>query len=195
MPTSSPTSKLICSPPTPSPPSAVTSVPLANDLPRGAGAFLPMVSATSTCTRKRASFGDRSPALRLTGTPEERQGPPGLLGRPLRACRGATLRRTRTRLTHFSMRSSLERSTSPSRNSERSASGLNIVFKATYPRPTRSRAYASPISLPRPSPGSLPARAGSPLAGQVSHLQDDERNFMESSQSLQSQSTSRAWSH
>ncbi len=42
-----------------------------------------------------------------------------------------------------------------------------IAFEATYPRPTRSRAYASPIPLPRPSPGSLPARAGSPLAGQV----------------------------
>jgi hypothetical protein len=42
-----------------------------------------------------------------------------------------------------------------------------IVFEATYPRPTRSRAYASPISLPRPSQGSLPARVGSPLAGRV----------------------------
>ena len=71
----------------------------------------------------------------------------------------------------------------------------NIAFEATNPRPTRSRAYASPAPLPRPSQGSLPARAGSPLAGQVSHLRDDERNFMESSQSLQSQSTSRAWSH
>ena len=71
----------------------------------------------------------------------------------------------------------------------------DIAFEATYPRPTRSRAYASPISLPRPSPGSLPARAGSPLAGQVSHLRDDKRNFMESSQFLQSQSTSSAWSH
>ena len=70
-----------------------------------------------------------------------------------------------------------------------------IVFEATNPRPTRSRAYASPISLPRPSPGSLPARAGSPLAGQVSHLRDDKSNFMETSQFLQSQSTSRAWSH
>jgi hypothetical protein len=70
-----------------------------------------------------------------------------------------------------------------------------IVFGATYPRPTRSRAYASPISSPRPSQGSLPARAGSPLAGQISHLLDDVRNFMESSQFLQSQSTSRAWSH
>jgi len=70
-----------------------------------------------------------------------------------------------------------------------------IVFEAATPRLTRSCAYASPIPLPRPSPGSLPARAGSPLAGQVSHLRDDERNFMESSQFLQSQSTSRAWSH
>jgi hypothetical protein len=70
-----------------------------------------------------------------------------------------------------------------------------IVFEATYPRLTRSRAYASPIPFPRPSQGSLPARAGSPLTGRVSHPLDDERNFMESSQVLQSQSTSRAWSH
>ncbi len=71
----------------------------------------------------------------------------------------------------------------------------HIVIEATNPRPARSRAYASPIPLPRPSPGSLPARAGSPLAGQDSHLRDNERNFMESSQFLQSQSTSSAWSH
>ncbi len=70
-----------------------------------------------------------------------------------------------------------------------------IAFEATYPRPTRSCAYASPISLPRPSQGSLPARAGSPQAGRDLHLLDGKRNFMESSQTLQSQSTSRAWSH
>ena len=46
-----------------------------------------------------------------------------------------------------------------------------------------------------PSQGSLPARAGSPLAGRVLHPLDDVRNFMKASQSLQSQSTSRAWSH
>jgi hypothetical protein len=72
---------------------------------------------------------------------------------------------------------------------------MNIVFGTTYPRLARSRTYASPVSLPRPSPGSLPARAGSPLAGRVSHPLDRKRNFMESSQFLQSQSTSRAWSH
>ncbi len=70
-----------------------------------------------------------------------------------------------------------------------------IVFEAKYPRPTRSCAYASPIPLPRSSQGSLPARAGSPLAGRDSHPLDNKRDFMESSQTLQSQSTSRAWSH
>ncbi len=71
----------------------------------------------------------------------------------------------------------------------------DIVFEATYPRPTCSCAYASPISLPKPSQGSLPARAGSPLAGRDSHPLDDERNFKETSHILLSQSTSRAWSH
>ena len=57
-----------------------------------------------------------------------------------------------------------------------------IVFEAATPRLTRSRAYASPASLPGPAQGSLPARAGSPLAGRVSHPLDDKRSFMESSQ-------------
>ncbi len=52
-----------------------------------------------------------------------------------------------------------------------------MIFVATYPRPTRSRAYASPAPLPKPSPGSLPARAGSPLAGRNSHPLDDKRKF------------------
>ena len=56
-----------------------------------------------------------------------------------------------------------------------------IVFEAATPRLTRSRAYASPASLPGPAQGSLPARAGSPLAGRVSHPLDDKRSFMESS--------------
>ena len=56
-----------------------------------------------------------------------------------------------------------------------------IASEAAVPRLTRSRAYASPAPLPGPSQGSLPARAGSPLAGRVSHPPDDERSFMESS--------------
>ena len=53
----------------------------------------------------------------------------------------------------------------------------DIAFEATTPRPTRSRAYASPTPLPGPSQGSLPARAGSPLAGRDSHPLDDRSKF------------------
>jgi hypothetical protein len=42
--------------------------------------------------------------------PEERQGPPGLLGRPLRTCRGATPRRMRLLLAPTSLREDLRRS-------------------------------------------------------------------------------------
>ncbi len=63
---------------------------------------------------------------------------------------------------------------------------IPIAFEAATPRLTRSRAYASPASLPRPSQGSLPARAGSPLAGRDSHPLDDKRSFMEPSQSSNS---------
>ena len=49
------------------------------------------------------------------------------------------------------------------------------------PRPTCSRTYASPSRLPFPAQGSLPARAGSPLAGRVSHPLDDKQGFMKSS--------------
>ena len=52
-----------------------------------------------------------------------------------------------------------------------------IAFEAATPRLTRSRAYASPISLPRPSQGSLPARAGSPLAGRDLHPLNNESKF------------------
>jgi hypothetical protein len=69
------------------------------------------------------------------------------------------------------------------------------AFEAATPRLTRSRAYASPASLPRPSQGSLPARAGSPLAGRVSHPLDSESKFHEAIAALHSPSTSRAWSH
>src|SRR5215475_3320856 len=54
-----------------------------------------------------------------------------------------------------------------------SASGKTIGFGAAVPRPARSHAYASPSPSLGSAPGLLPARAGSPLAGQVSHLLDD----------------------
>src|SRR5712691_7863833 len=57
----------------------------------------------------------------------------------------------------------------------------DIVFGAAVPRPARSSAYASPAVSPRPAQGWLPAWAGSPLAGQDSHLLDDKQSFMKSS--------------
>ena len=41
----------------------------------------------------------------------------------------------------------------------------HVSFVATYPRPTRSRAYASPNPLPSPAQGSLPAGRAHPSPG------------------------------
>src|SRR6266478_7699580 len=57
----------------------------------------------------------------------------------------------------------------------------DIGFGAAVPRPARSSAYASPAVSPRPAQGWLPAWAGSPLAGQDSHLLDDTQSFMKAS--------------
>ena len=74
-----------------------------------------------------------------------------------------------------------QRALLPSRNPARSASGKARGFGAAFPWPTRSRAYASPVPFLRPAQGSLPARAGSPFAGRVSHPLDDEQSFMKAS--------------
>ena len=76
-------------------------------------------------------------------------------------------------LAHLTQRALL-----PSSNPALSASGKAIGFGAAYPWPTRSRTYASPVPFLRPSQGALPARAGSPFAGRVSHPLDDEQSFM-----------------
>jgi len=119
-------------------------------------------------------------------TPEERQGPPGLLGRPLRACRGALA--ARRLLPHFGLDLSsplllfekIHGEDAIAFTPNRTLGIRNeTTFEAKYPRPTRSRAYASPIPLPRPSQGSLPARAGSPLAGRDLHPLDSESKFHE----------------
>ena len=69
----------------------------------------------------------------------------------------------------------------PSGDSAPWASGMVIGFVAAVPRSARSRAYASPTALPRPSQGSLPVGAVSLFAGRVSHPLDDIPNFMNSS--------------
>ena len=71
----------------------------------------------------------------------------------------------------------------PSGETAPSASGMVISFVAAVPRPTRSRIYASPSTLPCPSQDSLPAGAVFPFAGRVSHPLDDLPNFTNSSHS------------
>ncbi len=58
-------------------------------------------------TRGASETGHRLSAI--PGSIEERQGPPGLLGRPLPACRGATPRRTRPLLAPTSLREDLRK--------------------------------------------------------------------------------------
>ena len=70
----------------------------------------------------------------------------------------------------------------------------HISFVATYPRPTRSRAYASPNPLPSPAQGSLPAGRAHPSPGGF------RTRWMTNKVSwghriLHSPSTSLAWSH
>ena len=127
------------------------------------------------------TFLPRLPIGRLS--PEEKRGDPRCLGHPLRACRAQRPRRVRT-----APRPSLGAVAVAFRLSN-TLGTLESRFLSWLhgSRPTRSRTYASPNPLPSPAQGSLPAgrltlgRAGSPLAGQVSHPLDDKQGFMMSS--------------
>ena len=160
------------------PPSATAPVPLACGLPRCGRLFCALLGRRhvhpQTC--RASETGHRLSAK--PGCVEERRGPPRLLGRPLRACRGRTPRRI-----HSPPRPDNSRRGSllPSGNPGPSASGKTIGFGAAVPRPARSHAYASPALFPRPAQGLLPAQAGSPLAGRDLHPLDDKRSFMKSS--------------
>ena len=91
----SPTSKLLCSPPTPSLPSAAAPV-----VPRKTaylGAQVLFFTAAPVPPQTGATpetFLPRLPTSRLS--PEEKRGDPRCLGHPLRACRGPRPRRVRT---------------------------------------------------------------------------------------------------
>ena len=128
--------------------------------------------------------------------PEERQGPPGLLGHPLPACRGAAPRRTRPLLAPTSLREDLRRdrhrlheiqnARHPEWNSFRgqgpTAHTLACLRFADLVTEDRRKARYR-LGRAHPWPGGFRTRWMT------------NRNFMESSQLLQSQSTSRAWSH
>ena len=86
------------------------------------------------------------------------------------------------------------RSPSPSGPPRPSAPGMHSISGLSYPRPTRSRAYASPKPLPSPAQGSLPAGRAHPWPGGV------RTRWMTNKVSWchrirQSSSTSLTWSH
>ena len=135
-------------------------------------AHRPTTRAPATC--RASETGHRLSAK--PGLVEERRGPPRLRDRPLRTCSGRTPRRIQPppcpKTPHAEGCCCLRW------NPALSASGKSIGFGAAVPRPARSHAYASQNLFPRTAQGLLPARAGSPLAGQDSHLLDDKRSFM-----------------
>ena len=172
----SPTSSLVCSPPTPCLPRPPLRFPLW--WPTSWRALvLCLMRPTSRAPAHVPCVGDGSPALRSTGMSARRgEGLPGyraiLFVRavvehpagygPLLAQHAGS---------HYCLRC----------HPALSASGKTLGFGAAVPRPARSRAYASPMAFLPPSQGWLPARAGSPLAGRVSHPLDDRQNFMKAS--------------
>jgi hypothetical protein len=104
------------------------------------------------------TFLPRLPISRLS--PEEKRGDPRCLGHPLRACRAQRPRRVRPPLAHLAVRSLL-----PSGDLIPWAPGNIFLSWLPGPRPTRSRAYASPNPLPSPAQGSLPAGRAHPWPG------------------------------
>ena len=118
------------------------------------------------------TFLPRLPTCRLC--PEESRGPPRCLGHPLRACRRSTTPPGATAPRPLSVRSLL-----PSGSLTPWTPGKQIPFVAAWPT-AHSLAYlriAESVTLPgaRLATG----RAGSPLAGRVSHPLDDVQGFNE----------------
>ena len=171
----SPTSTLLCSPPTPSLPSVAAPVsPRHRPTSVRRGLFF---TATPVPTPTRATSETllpRLPVRRLSSQGETRvsqvPGPSSSCVPWSKTPPGATAPRPLS-----------VRSPSSSGVAIPWTPGNLLISWLFHPRPTRSCAYASPNPLPSPAQGSLPARAGSPLAGRVSHPLDDEQGFMESS--------------
>ena len=174
LPSRSPTSTLLCRPPTPCPHGPRLQFPLPMAYLDAGACSMPLGPTTRAPATCRAS----ETGHRLSVKPawvEERRGPPRLRGHPLHACHGRTPRRIpsppRPQLSPGMVVAFRENRTLGIRE--------GIGFGAAFPWPTCSPAYASPAVSPRPAQGWLPARAGSPLAGRDSHPLYNEPSFME----------------
>ena len=151
----SPTSKLLCSPPTPSSPSAAAPVvPRQRPTPvrrlvlhRRTGASADRCNAGDISTpaphkpalSRGETRGSQVPGPSSSCVPWSTTPPGAYRPSPISRC-GRCCLQARQYLEHVS-------------------------FVATYPRPTRSRAYASPNPLPSPAQGSLPAGRAHPSPG------------------------------
>ncbi len=158
------------------PPSATAPVPLASGLPR-CGRLFCASWADDPCAHNVPCVGDSSPALRKTGVCRGEARASQVTG-PSSSC--VPWSNTPPDTIPYSPENSRRGWLLPSGKTGPSASGKAIGFGAAFPWPTCSHAYASPAVFPRQAQGLLPARAGSPLAGQDSHLLDDTQSFMES---------------
>ena len=159
------------------PPSATAPVPLARGLPRCRRLFCARWP-TTRAPANASCVGDHSPALRKAG-----------MGRG--EARASQVPGPSSSCVPWSNTPPDTLPSSPKKLSP----GMVVAFRenrtlgiregrgfgAAFPWPTCSHAYASPTPFLRPSPGSLPAWAGSPLARRALHPLDDAQSFMKAS--------------
>ena len=120
------------------------------------------------------TFLPRLPISRLS--PEEIRGDPRCLGHPLRACRGQRPRRVRT-----APRPSRGAVAVAFRRPNALGTRKHIPFVATWPTAHSLACLRFAESVTVSGARLATGRAGSPLAGRVSHPLDDKQGFMKSS--------------
>jgi hypothetical protein len=185
----SPTSTLLCSPPTPCPHQPRLRFPLPVAYLAASACSMPL-GPTTRAPAYVSCVGDGSPALRKTGMyrgearASQVTGPSSSYVPWSNTPPDMVHSSPTTRRSHCCLQV----------NQDPGHPGRLEVSGPHAPWPTCSHAYASPTIFLGSSQGLLPAQAGSPLAGRVLHPLDDERSFMKVS-SLHSPSTSIAWSH
>ena len=157
------------------PPSATAPVPLARGLPRCRRLFCARWP-TTRAPANASCVGDHSPALRKAGMgrgearASQVPGPSSSCG-PWSNTPPDTLPSSPTLAGDGCCLQGKQDPRHPG----------SIGFGAAFPWPACSRAYASPTPFLRPSQGSLPAWAGSPLARRALHPLDDAQSFMKAS--------------
>ena len=155
----SPTSTLLCSPPTPSSPSAAAPV-VPRQRPGAQVLFFTAAPVPPPTGATPETFLPRLPISRLS--PEEKRGDPRCLGHPLRACRGLRPRRVRT-----APRPSLGAVAVAFRRPNALGTRKHIPFVAAWPTAHSLACLRFAESVTVSGARLATGRAGSPLAGRV----------------------------